>query len=139
MARSRCTDVYRVDKGQQPTFDKVLRGLHSLQKQGVEYNTLTTLHRANADHPLEVYRFLHDECHSRFLQFIPILERVPAGGQEGAAPGSSWRERPLYRQAGDQVTDQFGCGQEQYGDFSIRDSSRSGCATDVGRVLCANV
>jgi len=125
-------DVYRVDKGNQPTFDKVLRGLRSLQEQGVEYNTLTTLHRANADHPLEVYRFLRDKCHSRFLQFIPILERVPAGGQESAAPGSSWRERPLYRQAGDQVTDRS-LRPEQYGDFLIG-VFEEWVRHDVGRV-----
>jgi uncharacterized protein len=69
-------DAYRVDKGGQPTFDKVMRGLHFLQKYGVEYNTLTTLHHANADHPAEVYRFLRDDCGSRFHQFIPIIERL---------------------------------------------------------------
>ncbi|MFM7584279.1 MAG: anaerobic sulfatase maturase [Caldilinea sp.] len=125
-------DVYRVDKGNQPTFDKVLRGLHSLQEQGVEYNTLTTLHRANADYPLEVYRFLRDECHSRFLQFIPILERVPAEGQEITAPGSSWRDRPLYRQAGDQVTERS-LRPEQYGDFLIG-VFEEWVRHDVGRV-----
>jgi sulfatase maturation enzyme AslB (radical SAM superfamily) len=69
-------DAYRVDKGGQPTFDKVMRGLHFLQKHGVEYNTLTTLHHANAGHPAEVYRFLRDDCGSRFHQFIPIIERL---------------------------------------------------------------
>jgi len=102
-------DVYRVDKGGKPTFDKVMRGLATLQAHGVDYNTLTTLHRANADHPVEVYRFLRDECKSNFIQFIPIIERVPAGaldqidldvqlvapGQVSTAPWSSWRDRPL--------------------------------------------
>ena len=55
-------DAYRVDKGGQPTFDKVMRGLAALQKHGVEYNILTTLHRANAAYPREVYRFLRDDC-----------------------------------------------------------------------------
>ena len=41
-------DAYRVDRGGAPTFDRVLRGLERLQAHGVEYNTLTTLHRANA-------------------------------------------------------------------------------------------
>ncbi len=68
-------DAYRVDKGGQPTFDKVMRGIETLKRNGVEFNTLTTVHRANADHPLEVYRFLRDNG-SGYMQFIPIVERI---------------------------------------------------------------
>ena len=50
-------DAYRWDKGGKGTFDKVMRGLGYLQKHGVDYNVLTTLHRANAAHPVELYRF----------------------------------------------------------------------------------
>ena len=84
-------DAYRVDKGGQPTFDRVMRGLSFLQKHGVEYNTLTTLHHANADHPGEVYRFLRDECGSRFLQFIPIIERVGEADAERAEHAAAQR------------------------------------------------
>ena len=59
--RAELHDVYRVDKGGRPTFDRVMRGLRLLQKHGVEYNILTTVNRVNADYPLEVYRFLRDE------------------------------------------------------------------------------
>jgi uncharacterized protein len=68
-------DTYRVDKGGQPTFDRVMRGIRVLKKHGVTFNTLTTVHRANSMHPLEVYRFLK-ESGSGFMQFIPIVERV---------------------------------------------------------------
>ncbi|HEY7838792.1 MAG TPA: anaerobic sulfatase maturase [Terriglobales bacterium] len=68
-------DAYRVDKGGQPTFAKVMRGLEALKRNGVEFNTLTTVHRKNADHPLEVYRFLREHG-SGHMQFIPIVERV---------------------------------------------------------------
>ncbi len=68
-------DAYRVDKGGQPTFDRVLCGIETLRRNSVEFNTLTTVHRANADHPLEVYRFLRDHG-SGFMQFIPIVERI---------------------------------------------------------------
>lgn len=68
-------DAYRVDKGQQPTFEKVFAGLQALKRNGVEFNTLTTLHRKNAPHPREVYRFLREHG-SRFMQFIPIVERA---------------------------------------------------------------
>ncbi|MCW5858894.1 MAG: radical SAM protein [Caldilineales bacterium] len=47
-------DAYRVDKGGQPTFARVMRGLGYLQKHGVEFNTVTTLQRANADPQLAV-------------------------------------------------------------------------------------
>jgi uncharacterized protein len=109
----------------------VLRGLETLRRHGVEYNTLTTLHHANADHPVEVYRFLRDECGARFMQFIPIIERLPAPridvplGELGLSPGlaqrapwRTWRDRPLYRQEGSLVTDRSVTA-EQYGSFLI--------------------
>ncbi len=67
-------DAYRVDKGGLPTFDRVMAGLQVLKKHGVEFNTLTTVHRKNSPHALEVYRFLR-EAGSGYLQFIPIVER----------------------------------------------------------------
>ena len=73
-------DFYRVDRQGGPTFDKVMRGLSFLQKYGVEWNALTTIHHANADHPVEVYRFLRDECKAEFIQFIPIVERATPEG-----------------------------------------------------------
>jgi uncharacterized protein len=77
-------DAYRVDKGGKGTFDRVMQGLALLQRHGVELNVLTTVHAANAAHPREVYRFLRDEVGTRFMQFIPIVERDNATGfQEG--------------------------------------------------------
>jgi uncharacterized protein len=70
-------DHYRVDKGGAPTFDRVMRGLHLLQRHSVEFNTLTCVHRHNSRFPLQVYRFLK-EIGSGFMQFIPIVERVAA-------------------------------------------------------------
>jgi uncharacterized protein len=86
------------------SFDQVMRGLAFLQEYGVEYNTLTTLHSANADRGAEVYRFLRDECGSRFHQSIPIIERVSETGEDGSVPWISWRDRPLYVQEGEHVT-----------------------------------
>jgi len=75
-------DFYRVDKQGGPTFDLVMRGLEHLQKFEVEWNALTTIHHANADHPVEVYTFLRDDCRAEFIQFIPIVERqTDANGQ----------------------------------------------------------
>lgn len=69
-------DTYRVDKGQKPTFDKVMRGLGFLKKHRTEFNTLTVVNRANSQQPLPVYRFLK-EIGSGFIQFIPLVERAP--------------------------------------------------------------
>ncbi|HQY93733.1 radical SAM protein, partial [Caldilinea sp.] len=81
-------DVYRVDKGGKPTFDKVMRGVRLLQQHGVDFNVLTTVNRVNGDYPLEVYRFLRDEVGATWMQFIPVVERINADGltlyQEGA-------------------------------------------------------
>jgi uncharacterized protein len=74
-------DCYRVDKGHAPTFDRVLRGIACLKSHAVEFNTLTVVHRQNAQHPLDVYRFLK-EAGSGFIQFIPVVER------KAAQPGS---------------------------------------------------
>ncbi|HWQ11365.1 MAG TPA: anaerobic sulfatase maturase [Roseiflexaceae bacterium] len=77
-------DAYRVDKGGHPTFAQVMRGLQLLQRHGVEHNVLACVHAANAARPLEVYRFLRDEAGTRFLQFIPVVERL-----ESPAPGAA--------------------------------------------------
>ncbi len=68
-------DIYRQDKGGRPTFERVMSAARLLKKHQVEFNTLTCVSAANAAHGLEVYRFLRDELGSRFMQFIPIVER----------------------------------------------------------------
>lgn len=81
----RLHDAYRQDKGGQPTFKRVMRGLEILKKHEVEFNTLTCVSASNADHGLEVYKFLRDEAGSRYMQFIPIVERDhELGYQEGS-------------------------------------------------------
>ena len=98
-------DHYRVDKGGQPTFKRVMRGLGYLKKHGVEFNTLTVVQRHNSHHPLEVYRFLRENG-SGFVQFIPIVERIanspnPDGlvlispESDASARVSEWSVEPL--------------------------------------------
>ena len=67
-------DHYRVTKGKRPTFEKVFNAAKMLRRYGVAFNTLTCVHRYNARHPLEVYRFLRKELGSTYIQFIPIVE-----------------------------------------------------------------
>jgi uncharacterized protein len=116
---ARLHDVYRVDKGGRPTFDRVMRGLRLLQKYGVDYNILTTVNRANADHPLEVYRFLRDEVGATWMQFIPVVERINADGRTLYQQGADVSDRSV-------LPEQFGCFLSTIFDEWVRH--------DVGRI-----
>jgi len=85
-------DAYRRDKAGKPTFDKVIRGLAALREHGVEWNALTTVNAANQDHPVDVYRFLRDDCGCEFMQFIPIIERPR---EEGVPQGAEVTDRSV--------------------------------------------
>ncbi len=110
-------DAYRRDKGGRPTHARVVAGARLLQKHGVEFNILTTVHAANVGHPLAVYRFLRDEVGAQFVQFIPIVERDNATGF----------------QEGDRLTGRSVTGR-QYGDFLIA-AFDEWVRRDVGRVF----
>ena len=68
-------DRYRKDKGGQPTFDKVLRGIGLLYSGGVEFNTMSTVNKASEGRGLEVYQFLKS-IGSHYMQFMPVVEHV---------------------------------------------------------------
>ncbi|MCJ7443090.1 MAG: anaerobic sulfatase maturase [Methanotrichaceae archaeon] len=99
-------DAYRRDKGGSPTFDRVMRAARLMQRYHVDFNILCTVHAANVQHPLEVYRFFRDVIKTQFIQFIPIVERVTPELLDIANKGWDERQdRPLYTQQGDMVTD----------------------------------
>jgi uncharacterized protein len=101
-------DRYRVDKRGLGSFDRVMGGYEHLRAHDVDVNVLCTIHAANQDHPLDVYRFFRDEMGVRFLQFIPIVERATETLLPLANLGWSTErkeKRPLYVQAGNRVTD----------------------------------
>jgi uncharacterized protein len=127
-------DRYRVDKGGQPTFDKVVRGLNVLRGHQVDYNILTTVHAANEHRGREVYRFLRDDCGAEFMQFIPIVER--ATPDTLAAANAGWGERselrPLYVLDGSLVTERT-VTPDGYGRFLI-DIFEEWVRRDVGVV-----
>ena len=75
-------DRYRLDQGGQPSFDRVMRGLHMLQDAGSEFNTLTTVSRAGEGCGREVYQFLKDTG-SHYMQFLPVVEYVRLQGRKG--------------------------------------------------------
>ena len=114
-------DTYRRDRGGKGTFERVMRGWETLKAHQVDVNILCSVHAANGDRPLEVYRFFRDELGAQFLQFIPIIERATAEtlplanrgwGQTG--PG----ERSLYTQDGQMVTHRS-IKPKQFGGFLI--------------------
>jgi uncharacterized protein len=88
-------DAYRVDKGGHPTFDKVMGAARLMQQHQVEFNILCTVNAANADHPLEVYRFFRDELGTRHIQLIPIVERVNTDGRTRFQEGSAVTDRSV--------------------------------------------
>ena len=94
-------DAYRVNKGGKGSFDQVMRGLGHLRDGGRRVERADDHPRGERRHGGEVYRFLRDECGARFIQFIPIIERVAEATQDGSVPWTSWRDRPLYVQEGD--------------------------------------
>jgi uncharacterized protein len=114
-------DAYRVNKQNEGSFDDVIRGWNCLRKHDVDVNILCTIHAANAEHPLEVYRFFRDQLQAQYIQFIPIVERATAetiafanqgwGGQKGT-------DRPLYKQEGNLVTART-VKAEHFGQFLI--------------------
>jgi uncharacterized protein len=88
-------DAYRVDKRGRPTFDKVERAARLMQQYEVEFNVLCTVHAQNADRPLDVYRYFRDELGARYIQFIPIVERVNADGRTLLQEGSTVTDRSV--------------------------------------------
>ena len=127
-------DTYRTDEGGKGSFGRVMKGLRILQRHGVEWNALTTVHAANQDRGREVYRFLRDECGARFMQFIPIVER--ATSQTLTTANAGWGERvrgrPLYTQQGNLVTGRS-VSPDGYGRFLI-DVFEDWVRRDVGEV-----
>ena len=88
LARKAAASSFRDERGRSVAglklsnhlLDRVMRGLRLLQKHQVEFNVLVTVNRLNADYPREIYRFLRDEVGTKWIQFIPIVERVNPDG-----------------------------------------------------------
>lgn len=99
-------DEYRTNRAGRGTHKQVIRGWDALQRAGVDVNILCTVNSNNAAHPLEIYTYFRDNLGARYLQFIPIVERVPAGMKDTAE--RSWHDgdgnRVLYTQDGDGIT-----------------------------------
>lgn len=125
-------DAYRVTRSGRGSFEQVMRGLGHLRVAGVRFNVLTTVHAVNERRGREVYRFLRDDCGARFMQFIPVVERVSGSRDADQAEWTSWRDRPLYTQAGEKATHRS-VSAEGYGRFLV-DVFEDWVRRDVGEV-----
>lgn len=128
-------DCYRHDRLGKGTFDRVMQGLRLLQEHGVDYNVLTSVARATARQPLEVYQFLKD-AGVEFIQFAPIVERLPdevrrKHGLRLAGPAALDREEPNA-----EVTP-WSVIPEEYGDFLIA-VFEEWVRRDVGKTFVMN-
>lgn len=117
-------DEYRIGKHGEPTFDKVMEGVHLLQKHQVMFNTLSVVNRLTAKCPEEVYNFLTKEVGSVHLQFLPCVEhktfcqqaplywdkaKLPVMGTPQARPGHP-----------DSVVTEWSVDPDNWGDFLCR-------------------
>ncbi len=121
-------DVYRTDKGGEPSFDQVVRGIEILKKHRVEFNTLTVVNRRNARHPLAVYRFLK-QIGSGYIQFIPIVEREDETADGLAGPPDPNDETSL-----DHHVTPWSVRPIDYGNFLVS-IFREWVKKDVGRIF----
>jgi uncharacterized protein len=117
-------DRYRKDKGGQGTWYRVVKAVRLMQREGVEFNVLCTVNSANSGYPLAVYRFFRDELHARYLQFIPIVERINDNGLTVLQQGNRVTERSVQP--------------DQYGRFLI-EIFEEWVSHDVGRVFVQSI
>lgn len=131
-------DRFRIDKGGQPTFERVFAAAKMLRQYGVTFNTLTVVNRVNARHPREVYNFLRNELGSEYIQLLPcvnyrsFLTTAPGFWDIDKLPmPDSPRARP---DAADSIVTDWSVDAEDYGDFlcAIFDDWYS---RDLGKVL----
>ncbi len=125
-------DRHRVYADGRGSFQDVMRGLHCLKKHGVEFNSLTCMHRDNGGEGRRIYRFLRDEG-IRHMQFIPIVERT--AGTAACALGLQLEAPPaLDAPASSAQVMPFTILPKQYGQFLI-DIFDEWVRRDVGEVF----
>ena len=102
---------YRKTTSGGPTFRMVMRGIELLQKNKVEFNTLSVVNDYNAAYASETYKFLKS-IGSCFMQFLPVVERASMLSDEllTLVPHSHDKEA--------QVTE-WSVGSEAFGNFLI--------------------
>jgi uncharacterized protein len=128
-------DRYRKDRHGKGTFDRVMQSIRLLQQHRVEFNVLACVGRETAYRPLDVYGFFKD-AGIDFIQFIPIVERVP---EVDANPEGLSLAGPavLDRRDGNTQVTEWSVEPEAFGDFLIA-IYEDWVRKDVGEVFVMN-
>ncbi|MBT2720039.1 anaerobic sulfatase maturase [Bacillus sp. ISL-46] len=108
-------DKYRVDRGGEPTFHRVLKTLHNLQKYKIQYNILTCVTNESSNSALEIYHFFKNEG-VEYIQFIPIVERM--ADEQATALGLRHATPASMKEEGVHLAP-WTVNPEKYGDFLI--------------------
>lgn len=66
-------DRYRVNKGGEGTWQKVMDGMECMKKHGVEFNALCVLSQSNIDKPKQIYKYFRS-LGIDYVQYIPLSE-----------------------------------------------------------------
>ena len=66
-------DLYRFNKQGKGTWKRVMQGIETMKKHGVEFNVLCVLSQANVSKPKEIYRFFRS-LGIDYIQYIPLSE-----------------------------------------------------------------
>ena len=69
-------DRYRVTKGQEPTYEKAMRGYKLLRRHRIPGDVLCVVNAENVRHPTQVYRFFK-EIRAPYLGLLPLVEPQP--------------------------------------------------------------
>ncbi len=71
-------DRFRRTREGEPTWERVLSGLESLRRHGLQPDLLCTVHRETTEYARQVYEELRD-LNTGWIQFIPIVRRDEQG------------------------------------------------------------
>jgi uncharacterized protein len=128
-------DAFRVDADGRPTLSGVLDSFRMMQRHGVEINVLATVNSESSRRPRDVYRFF-TEHGVRFLQFIPIVERMfdygtDKSGISLAAPPSLSEEEKT------PTVTPWSVEPKHYGEFLIQ-VFKEWIRNDVGTIFVMN-
>ncbi|HWB97322.1 MAG TPA: anaerobic sulfatase maturase [Bryobacteraceae bacterium] len=66
-------DLYRFNKEGRGTWKRVMQGIETMKKHGVEFNVLCVLSQANVNKPKEIYKFFRS-LGIDYIQYIPLSE-----------------------------------------------------------------
>jgi len=83
---------YRVNKGQEPTFEQTVRGYELLQQHQIYCDILCVVNDHNVQYPTEVYRFFK-KINAHYLTFLPMVEpqfEAKGGVSPLTVPAEAW-------------------------------------------------